>query len=188
MTQSHRGRQRAFDEPIPLPRGRQLVTLKDTENYITTLPEAEHAAAEWQSAMQALILPIESVIIVAQCIRAIRRSSTFFPDLSCVCTQCGCFPRPDQVSAGLSGLRYFGWTFGYGRRAFFWRSTRPLSRAKRRSSSCFSASNFADRIGRISSCRLQSSSTDIIATFLFFTFLTPNPVCHPKSFATCPSY
>jgi len=26
---------RAFDDPIPLPRGRRLVTLEDTGNYIT---------------------------------------------------------------------------------------------------------------------------------------------------------
>jgi hypothetical protein len=53
---SPRGWQRAFDEPIPLPRGRALVTLKDAGNYITKLPKAEHEAPEWQAAMQALIL------------------------------------------------------------------------------------------------------------------------------------
>jgi hypothetical protein len=47
---------RSFDDPIPLPRGRQLVTLKDAGTYITKLPKAEHAAAEWQAAMEALIL------------------------------------------------------------------------------------------------------------------------------------
>ena len=45
-----------FDDPIPLPRGRQLVTLQDAGNYITRLPKAEHEAAEWQAAMEALIL------------------------------------------------------------------------------------------------------------------------------------
>jgi hypothetical protein len=47
---------RKFDEPIPLPKGRQLTTLKDAGNYITKLPKAEHMAAEWQAAMEALIL------------------------------------------------------------------------------------------------------------------------------------
>jgi hypothetical protein len=51
-----RGWQRRFDEPIPLPRGRQLVTLQDAGTYITKLPKAEHEAAEWQAAMEALIL------------------------------------------------------------------------------------------------------------------------------------
>ncbi len=32
---------RAFDDPIPLPRGRQLVTLKDAADYIMKLPKAE---------------------------------------------------------------------------------------------------------------------------------------------------
>jgi hypothetical protein len=31
---------RAFDDPIVLPRGRQLVTLEDAGDYITELPEA----------------------------------------------------------------------------------------------------------------------------------------------------
>jgi hypothetical protein len=51
-----RGWTRHFDDPIPLARGRQLVTLEDAGNYITKLPKAEHEAAEWQAAMEALIL------------------------------------------------------------------------------------------------------------------------------------
>jgi hypothetical protein len=45
-----------FDDPIPSPRGRQLVTMEDAGNFITKLPKAEHAAPEWQAAMEALIL------------------------------------------------------------------------------------------------------------------------------------
>jgi hypothetical protein len=48
-----------FDDPIPLPRGRQLVTLEDAGNYITKLPKAEHDAPEWPAAMEALILVAE---------------------------------------------------------------------------------------------------------------------------------
>jgi len=51
-----RGWKREFEEPIPLPRGRQLVTLEDADKCITRLPKAEHEAAEWQAAMEALIL------------------------------------------------------------------------------------------------------------------------------------
>ena len=51
-----RGWKRPFDEPIPLPRGRQLYTLEDAGRYITRLPKAEHEAAGWQAAMEALIL------------------------------------------------------------------------------------------------------------------------------------
>jgi hypothetical protein len=53
------GWKRRFDEPIPLPRGRQLVTLEDAGNYIAKLPKAEYLAAEWQAAMFALILVID---------------------------------------------------------------------------------------------------------------------------------
>lgn len=49
----------AFDEPIPLPKGRKLVTLQDAGAYITRLPKAEHDAPEWQAAMEALILVAE---------------------------------------------------------------------------------------------------------------------------------
>jgi hypothetical protein len=54
-----RGWRRRFDEPIPLPRGRQLVTPEDAGNYITKLPKAEHEAPEWQAAMECLILVAE---------------------------------------------------------------------------------------------------------------------------------
>jgi hypothetical protein len=47
-----RGWKRAFDEPIPLPRGRELVTLEEAGK----LPKAGHEAPEWQAAMEALIL------------------------------------------------------------------------------------------------------------------------------------
>jgi hypothetical protein len=53
---SPKGWNRPFNEPIPVPRGRQLVTLQDAGTYITRLPKAEHEAAEWQTAMEALIL------------------------------------------------------------------------------------------------------------------------------------
>jgi hypothetical protein len=50
------GWKRRFDEPVPLPRGRQLVTLEDAGRNITKLPKAEHEAQEWLAAMEALIL------------------------------------------------------------------------------------------------------------------------------------
>jgi hypothetical protein len=51
-----RGWQRRFDDPIALPRGRQLVTSEDAGKYITKPPKVEHDAKEWQAAMEALIL------------------------------------------------------------------------------------------------------------------------------------
>jgi hypothetical protein len=51
---------REFDDPIPVPRGRQLITLQDAGTYITKLPKAEHEAPEWHAAMEALILVAES--------------------------------------------------------------------------------------------------------------------------------
>jgi hypothetical protein len=56
---SGKGWKRTFDEPIPLPRGRSLVTLQDAGTYITKLTKATHEAAEWQAAMEALILVVE---------------------------------------------------------------------------------------------------------------------------------
>jgi hypothetical protein len=53
------GWKRPFDEPIPLPRDRQLVTLKDAANYIQKLPKAEQHLEEWQAAVEALLLVVE---------------------------------------------------------------------------------------------------------------------------------
>jgi hypothetical protein len=47
---------RKFDDPIPVPKGRPLVTLKDAGTYITRLPKSVHMTAEWQAAMENLIL------------------------------------------------------------------------------------------------------------------------------------
>ena len=56
---SPRGWNRPFDEPIPLPRGRQLVTLEDAGNYIQKLPKAEQDLEEWQAAVEAMLLVVE---------------------------------------------------------------------------------------------------------------------------------
>jgi hypothetical protein len=50
---------RPFAEPIELPKGKKLVTLRDAALYITKLPKAEHDAVEWQAAMEALLLVAE---------------------------------------------------------------------------------------------------------------------------------
>jgi hypothetical protein len=46
-------------DPISLPKGKSLVTLRDAALYITKLPKAEHDAPEWQAAMEALLLVAE---------------------------------------------------------------------------------------------------------------------------------
>jgi len=48
-----------FFDPIELPDGRELRTLRDAAEYITKLPKAEHDADEWQIAMRALLLVAE---------------------------------------------------------------------------------------------------------------------------------
>ena len=53
------GWKRRFDDPIPLPRGRQLVTLEDAAGYIMKLPKAEQNLGEWQAAIECLILVAE---------------------------------------------------------------------------------------------------------------------------------
>jgi hypothetical protein len=65
---SHRGRtcprngvnlvswdQRFFD-PVILPKGRKLVTLRDAAQYIMKLPKTEQQAPEWQTAAELLML------------------------------------------------------------------------------------------------------------------------------------
>jgi hypothetical protein len=56
---TERGWSRKFDDPILLPKGQELVTLKDAGSYITGLSKAEHASPEWQAAMEALLLVVD---------------------------------------------------------------------------------------------------------------------------------
>jgi hypothetical protein len=42
--------EQTFFDPIELPKGKPLVTLRDAATYITKLPKAEHDAEEWQAA------------------------------------------------------------------------------------------------------------------------------------------
>jgi hypothetical protein len=50
------GWQRKFEDPIALPAGRNLITLRDAADYITSLPEKESDLPEWQTAIGALML------------------------------------------------------------------------------------------------------------------------------------
>jgi hypothetical protein len=59
LRKSPRGWKGPFEDPIPLPRGRQLVTLKDAADYIMKLPKVEQNLAEWQAATEALIMAAE---------------------------------------------------------------------------------------------------------------------------------
>jgi hypothetical protein len=48
-----------FPEPIPVPEGSPLVTLRDAGAYITSLPLKVHDAKAWQTAMECLLLVAE---------------------------------------------------------------------------------------------------------------------------------
>jgi hypothetical protein len=50
---------RRFADPIILPDGRKLTTLRDAATYITGLPKAEHDSDEWQTAIATLLLVAE---------------------------------------------------------------------------------------------------------------------------------
>jgi NADPH-dependent 2,4-dienoyl-CoA reductase/sulfur reductase-like enzyme len=53
------GWSRPFEDPIPLPKGKTLRTLEDAAAYIMALPKKEADTAEWQAAMESLILVAE---------------------------------------------------------------------------------------------------------------------------------
>ena len=53
------GWKREFDDPIPLPDGRQLDTLEDAGAYITDLPKADQQLDEWQNAIEALLVVVK---------------------------------------------------------------------------------------------------------------------------------
>ena len=50
------GWQRKFEDPIPLPGGRKLVTLRGAADYITNLPKKESDLPKWQTAIAVLML------------------------------------------------------------------------------------------------------------------------------------
>lgn len=45
----------SFDEPIALPSGKVLTTLRDAGEYVAGLPKATHSLDRWQTAMGVLI-------------------------------------------------------------------------------------------------------------------------------------
>jgi hypothetical protein len=54
------GWQRRFEDSILLPDGRSLHTLRDAADYITGLPKEQSDLAQWQVAIEALILVARS--------------------------------------------------------------------------------------------------------------------------------
>jgi hypothetical protein len=50
---------RAFEDPIILPNGREMLTLLDAGNYIASLPRKEAEGDHWQVATEALIMAAE---------------------------------------------------------------------------------------------------------------------------------
>jgi hypothetical protein len=49
----------SFDEPIRLPSGKLLTTLRDAGDDITSLPAKIHSRTKWQTAMSALLAAAE---------------------------------------------------------------------------------------------------------------------------------
>lgn len=68
---------REFDDPVPLPDGRKLVTLSDARAYILKLKKADQHADEWQAAAEAVLMAAEGRGPVMQArigmLRAIKR-------------------------------------------------------------------------------------------------------------------
>jgi len=50
----------SFDEPIPLPNGRKLLSLQEAADYIMQLPEDAQHEAHWQTAIETLINAAET--------------------------------------------------------------------------------------------------------------------------------
>jgi hypothetical protein len=52
---------RPFEDPIVLPDGRKLLTLKNAADYIMKLPKAEQKQEKWQTAVKVLIMAAEQL-------------------------------------------------------------------------------------------------------------------------------
>lgn len=53
------GWSKLFEDPVVLPDGRELLTLKRAADYIMKLPKAEQEHERWQAAIQALLMAAE---------------------------------------------------------------------------------------------------------------------------------
>ncbi len=53
------GWSRTFDDPIPLPDGGELRTLRDAGQFIASLPKRTHDSPAWEAAIEALMLVVE---------------------------------------------------------------------------------------------------------------------------------
>ena len=56
---SERGWSRTFDDPIDLPGGGEVRTLRDAGNFIAKLPKRDHDSPAWLAAIEALMLVVE---------------------------------------------------------------------------------------------------------------------------------
>jgi hypothetical protein len=63
---------RPFEDPIDLPRGRQLVTLQDAARFIMKLPKAQQEAPEWLAATEASLR--QQRIADRSCMKALNRN------------------------------------------------------------------------------------------------------------------
>jgi hypothetical protein len=68
------GWERHFDEPINLPNGRALVTLRDAGEYVAALPAAEQHREHWRTATEMLLLAAERGGIVMLADIAMRQA------------------------------------------------------------------------------------------------------------------
>jgi hypothetical protein len=56
---ANKGWSRPFEDPVELPDGRKLLTLKNAADYIMKLPKAEQKHEKWQTAISCLIMAAE---------------------------------------------------------------------------------------------------------------------------------
>lgn len=59
MPMPEKGWRRSFEDPVPLPDGGKLVTLRDAGEYIAAMPPSEQALPEWQTAAEVLLMAAE---------------------------------------------------------------------------------------------------------------------------------
>jgi hypothetical protein len=65
---------RQFDEPIKLPKGGTLQTLRDVGEYVAALPKVEHDKAHWLTAAHELMMAAERGGIVMMAEIAMRQA------------------------------------------------------------------------------------------------------------------
>ena len=100
---------RTFDDPVPLPGGGELRTLRDAGHYVSARPKAEQAKQHWQTAAHELMMAAERGISTGALVLLLLAAILVPPAIACLLIRAG-----ERAGSRCRDLAQFGclWLFG----------------------------------------------------------------------------